>query len=82
MPQETKHGRLAEFLPKKLLKQSWDFTESLVIHKTPDSVKTWVLLNKVVVEYNVFIPPRITGFVTTNYNCYKETSRKGTTFFL
>lgn len=44
MPQDMEHGRLAEFLPKELLKQSWDVTESLVMRKTPEIVKMYVLL--------------------------------------
>lgn len=74
MPQDTEHSRLDQCLPKELLEQTWDSTESLLVPKIPDSIQTWVILNIVVVECKALISLRITGSATTNYNYYEETS--------
>lgn len=72
---------LVECLPKGLLEQTQDFSESQVIPKIPDNIQTWVFLNTVVVEYKVLSSLRIKGFATTNYNYYKEISGNAIIFF-
>lgn len=81
MPQGREHGRPVECLPKELLEQTWDFTESLVVPKIPGSIQTRVFLNTVVAEYKAFISFRIMRFATTNYDYYIETSGNARIFF-
>lgn len=40
MLQGTQHGRLVECLPKELLEQTQESTESLVVPEIPDSIQT------------------------------------------